>query len=62
MCDQLRYGKDISFLNPMDPEALKINKTGMAHSSTVPAGLSKTVCADKLSFMREAPNNPSPGE
>ena len=42
MCDQLRYGKDISFVNPMDPGVLKINKTGMSHSSAVATELTKT--------------------
>ena len=55
---RLRYQFSESYV----PEPQKIDKTGMAHSSAVPAGLSKNDCADKLSFMREVPNNPSPGE
>ena len=39
---RLRYQFSESYV----PEPQKIDKTGMAHSSAVPAGLSKTVCAD----------------
>ena len=58
MCDQLRYGKDISFVNPMDPEALKINKTGIALFIAMPARFSKTGLS--LNHRLAANRKPSP--